>query len=56
GFNYPSTIGADYFTIALMVPSQGQGVQYVDMVQDQTPAKLQQVIQAWNRITNPGSR
>lgn len=56
GFNYPSTIGADYFTIALIVPSRGQGVQYVDMIQDQTPAKLQQVIQAWNRITNPGSR
>jgi hypothetical protein len=56
GFNYSPTSGADYFTIALMFPGAGRGAQYVDIVQDQTPAKLQQIIQAWNRIASPGSR
>lgn len=56
GFNYAPTGGADYFTIALMAPGAGRGVQYVDMVQDETPVKLQQIIQAWNRISSPGSR
>ncbi|MBM0743122.1 hypothetical protein JOY44_16155 [Phormidium sp. CLA17] len=49
-FNYSPTAGADYFAIALMTP-RGNGIQYVDIVQDQTPLKLQQIIQAWNRIT-----
>ncbi|MBD2036200.1 hypothetical protein H6F76_14355 [Leptolyngbya sp. FACHB-321] len=53
GFNYASIEGADYFTIALTASGATQSTQYVDMVQDQTPPKLQQIIQAWNRITNP---
>lgn len=53
GFNYVPTRGADYFTIALMTPGSRQGTQYVDIATEQTPAKLQQIIQAWNRITTP---
>jgi hypothetical protein len=56
GFNYSPTSGADYYTIALMSPWAGRGTQYADMVQDETPAKLQQIIQAWNRISSSGSR
>ncbi len=53
GFNYSASIGADYFSIALITPGRQQGMQYVDMVQDQTPPKLQQIIRAWNQITSP---
>lgn len=53
GFNYPASTGADYFTIALMTPSGQIGVQYADMIQDQTPAALQRIITAWNRIATP---
>lgn len=53
GFNYPVTNAADYFTIALMLPGGNRGVQYADIVQEQTPSKLQQTIAAWNRITQP---
>jgi hypothetical protein len=53
GFNYPVANAADYFTIALMLPGGNQGVQYADIVQDQTPTKLQRTIAAWNRITQP---
>lgn len=56
GFNYSPVAGADYFTIAFVAPGSKQGVQYADIVQDQTPPKLQQIIQAWNRITNPNRR
>lgn len=55
GFNYPVTNAADYFTIALMLPGGNQAVQYADIVQDQTPTKLQQTIAAWNRLTQPKS-
>ena len=53
GFNYALSRGADYFTIALTAPGNTHGIQYVDIVQDQTPPKLQQIIQAWKRITSP---
>jgi hypothetical protein len=53
GFNYAPSRGADYFTIALTAPGNTHGIQYVDIVQDQTPPKLQQIIQAWKRITSP---
>jgi hypothetical protein len=55
-FNYSPNAGADYFTSALMSPWAGRGAQYVDIVQGETPVKLQQIIQAWNRISSPGSR
>ncbi|MBF2026224.1 MAG: hypothetical protein IGS48_05565 [Oscillatoriales cyanobacterium C42_A2020_001] len=53
GFNYIPTVGADYFTIALIAPGSKQGTQYGDIAQDQTPPKLQQIAQAWNRIAMP---
>jgi hypothetical protein len=53
GFNYSPSAGADYFTIALTAPGDTHGTQYADLVQDQTPPKLQQIIQAWNRLTSP---
>jgi hypothetical protein len=53
GFNYPTATGADYFTIALMPPGSDRGTQYADMVQDQTPPKLQRIIQAWSRLSSP---
>jgi hypothetical protein len=56
GFNYSPTSGADYFTIALMSPWASRGAQYVDVVQDETPVKLQKIIQAWNRIASPERR
>lgn len=56
GFNYVSPVGADYFTISLIAPGRQQGTQYMDIAQDQTPAKLQQIIQAWNRIATPDRR
>ncbi|MBW4473756.1 MAG: hypothetical protein KME45_25775 [Stenomitos rutilans HA7619-LM2] len=55
GFNYPTTQGADFFTIALMSPA-GEGTQYADMIQAQTPPKLQRIIQAWNRLTSLSRR
>jgi len=51
GFSYLPTTGADYFTIALMTPDGNQGIQYADMIQDQTPPKLQKTIQAWERLS-----
>ncbi|XGV94452.1 MAG: hypothetical protein ACAF41_17050 [Leptolyngbya sp. BL-A-14] len=56
GFNYAVTGGADFFTIALMTPGGDQGTQYADMIQDETPPKLQRIIQAWNRLTSVGRR
>lgn len=53
GFDYSSTNGADYFAIALIAPNRQQGTQYIDIAQDQTPPKLQRIIQAWNRIATP---
>lgn len=55
-FNYVPTVGADYFTIALIAPNRKQGTQYVDIAQDQTPLKLQQIAQAWDRIATPDRR
>lgn len=52
-FNYPSSKGADYLTIALLTPDGLRGTQYADIVQDQTPPKLQRITQAWNCLTNP---
>lgn len=56
GFNYPAIGGADFFTIALMTPGGDQGTQYADMIQDETPSKLQRIIQAWNRLTSVSRR
>lgn len=53
GFNYPVANAADYFTIALMLPGGNRGVQYADIIHNQTPTKLQQTIAAWNRIIQP---
>ncbi|HIK15717.1 MAG TPA: hypothetical protein IGS53_10600 [Leptolyngbyaceae cyanobacterium M33_DOE_097] len=51
GFSYLPTAGADYFTIALMTPDGNQGIQYADIIQDQTPPKLQKTIQAWDQLS-----
>lgn len=53
GFSYLPTTGADYYTIALILPGSKQGMQYADGTEAQTPIKLQRVIQAWNRIASP---
>ncbi|OLP20281.1 hypothetical protein BST81_00635 [Leptolyngbya sp. 'hensonii'] len=54
GFNYPAVQGsADYFTVTLMVPYGRKGVQYADIIQNQLPVRLQQVIQTWEMISSP---
>lgn len=46
--SYPVNRGADYITVTLS--SQDCTTQFVDMIQDQLPNPLQQVIQVWNQI------
>ena len=49
GLSYPAPHGAaDYFTVTLI--SSFGVVRYADIVQDELPKSLQQVIQAWNQI------
>jgi hypothetical protein len=49
--SYPAPRGAaDYFTVTLI--SRSSTAQYADMVQDQVPSALQQVIQTWNAIAS----
>jgi hypothetical protein len=48
---YPAPSGAaDYITVTLS--SQSGTTRYADMVQNQLPAPLQSVIQAWNQIAS----
>ncbi|MDP8964403.1 MAG: hypothetical protein M3O33_10560 [Cyanobacteriota bacterium] len=48
---YPAPSGAaDYITVSLT--SQSGTTRYADMVQNQLPAPLQSVIQAWNQIAS----
>jgi hypothetical protein len=47
--SYPAPQGtADYFTVTLSGPTVT--ARYADMVQNQLPAELQNVVQAWSRI------
>ncbi len=47
--SYPAPPGAaDYFTVTLSGPTVT--ARYADMVQNQLPAELQNVVQAWSRI------
>lgn len=48
GISYPVQNAADFITITLTTSSGT--TQYVDLVQDQLPPKLQQIIQTWNAI------
>ncbi len=53
GFDYPANRGAaDYFTIALIDSSGLRAVRYADIVQNEAPKRLQQIIRAWNRISS----
>ncbi|HEY9750849.1 MAG TPA: hypothetical protein V6C63_19365 [Allocoleopsis sp.] len=48
-YSYPAPTGAaDYFTVTMTGP--GVTARYADMIQDQLPAGLKNVVQAWSRI------
>lgn len=47
--SYPAASGAaDYMTVTLT--SRGSAIRYADIVEDQLPSALQQVIQAWDQV------
>ena len=48
GLSYPVQNAADFITITLS--NNSSSTQYVDLIKDQLPAQLQQIVQAWDTI------